>query len=148
VKVKHTASALGDYSGYTRADDQVFTGTPAINAITIVDSFYDNGACVGKTMVEQVADEECFTIEIDTCNGGGPACRRRLAAAREPHQWVGGVLQAPLKTGDMQFVGPFDGKLRGVKVVGSERQTHQQCRCRRVCPCGNFGQTNSRLESG
>lgn len=103
-----SASALG-YGGYTRADGYLFDGTMSKTAINIVDSTFGTA------------------IDISTCNDSGPdtmrnGCgpaddvARRLAAAREPHQWVGGVLQSPLKTGDMQFVGPFDGKLRGVKV--------------------------------
>jgi len=95
-----SASALGDYSGYTRVDGIEFDGSQSEYGIEIVDSFYG----------------ERMSFHINTCFDQGPGCARRLAAAREPHQWVGGVLQAPLKTGDMQFVGPFDGKLRGVKV--------------------------------
>ena len=92
----------GGYRGYTRADGTHFNGQPSKYAFTIEDSFY--------------GDEPYRSFNISTCFGGGPECARRLAVAREPHQWVGGVLKAPLKTGDMQFVGPFNGKLRGVKV--------------------------------
>ena len=101
-----SASALGAYTPYERADGEVFDGTPAVDAITIVDSYY------GDYRPGDIPSR--FTIS--TCADNGPECARRLAAAREPHQWVGGILQAPLKTGDMQFVGPFGGKLRGVKV--------------------------------
>lgn len=109
-----SASAFGWHSeqkdtSYTRADGEWFDGTKEEHAITIEDSFY--GACSDGT------GTEC-TLSISTCADQGPPgeCRRRLAGVREPHQWVGGVLQAPLKFGDMQFVGPFGGKLRGVKV--------------------------------